>query len=580
MKYALPPLWVRLKQGLSAMFASLSLVLPAFSQGGDVVDELAGRPEFSTLVSLVQQAGLENTLRNADGITVFAPTNAAFAASVPDGELGDILAYHVLPVEAPSSALTEGFAPTLLSGFGVDIDFFRFFAFNFIFVDDARVVRADIEASNGVIHAINRVLDPSVANQPTLLELVNTNPDFSTLASLIDQAGLSSALDGPRDYTVFAPTNAAFETVPSEVLATIAGDPILLRLVLWNHIAAGTLDSSALALAGEVQTFTSLLPIEDGHPLMVGGIDIIGANVPASNGIVHVIDGVLVPKVPQSLVHVASDREDLSTFVTALTASGLAPTFDSIKPDPSYTIFAPDNDAFAALDSETLDQLLANPTGPLADILRLHVVEGTFLAEDLFDGQLLTSLSGETLRVTLGKGVQVNGVPVIEADLRAANGVIHILGGILQPLPTTVADLIAENPQLSTLNTALELSGLDKALADPWGSFTVFAPSNAAFGNLPPGLLDQLLQDPQGDLTDILSYHVVTEKLSAEELINRGWISTLLGPSVTVENRQIRFFFFRFSILEVNGVRVISRDIEADNGTIHIIDGVLLPPAG
>ena len=527
----------------------------------------------------MQQAGLEHTLRSADGITVLAPTNDAFAANVPAGELGDILAYHVLPVEARSSDLTEGFAPTLLKGAGVDISFFRFFIFNFIFVDDARVVTANIEASNGVIHSINRVLDPAVGNQPDLLTLVNTTPEFSTLASLVETAGLESALSGTRDFTVFAPTNAAFAAAAGPELDAVVADVDLLRDVLWNHIARGTLDSSDLAEAGQVQTLTNLLPVMDGHPLMIDGIEVIAANTPASNGIVHTIDGILLPREPVSLVDVASAEHDLSTFVNVLGAAGLAPAFDSPNPQPSYTIFAPDNAAFSALGQETIDQLLADPTGPLADILRLHVVEGSFLAEDLFDGQMFTSLSGESLMVgASGGGVSINGVDVVRPDLQADNGVIHVVRNVLKPLPITVASLIADSRELSTLNTALQLSGLDEALGNPWESFTVLAPNNRAFSAIPRPVLNDLLGDPKGDLSTILRYHVIGENLSADELVDRAWVPTLLGPSVTVQERSFRFFFFNFSILQVNGARVVSRDIEADNGTIHIIESVLEVP--
>jgi len=572
-----------LTRWVASSVAALGLASTAAAQ--NIVDVLADRPEFSTLVSLVQQAGLESTLRNAHGITILAPTNAAFAQNVPAGEVADILQYHVLPVEARSTDLANGLQPTLLSGSSVRVRLRNNFFFRFINVDNSRVTAANIEADNGVIHRINRVLDPAVGNQPTLLETVAGNPDFSTLAGLIQQAGLTRTLNLGGPFTVFAPTNAAFDAIPEEDLQAIASNRRLLRSVLLNHIARGELGQRDLLDEGAVQTLTDKLRISDNRwSLQVDGVDVNNTVDEISNGIVHVVGQVLVPRGPESLVDVASQNHDLSTFVQALGDSGLAPTFDSTRGRPTYTVFAPNNSAFSSLPTSTLNSLLADPTGALADVLRLHVVAGTLTSKDLFDGQILTSLSGGQLLVRVDPhfGVTVNGSLVADPDYHAANGVLHVMGDVISSVPITIADVVRSNPELSTLATALGASGLESVLADAHGDYTLFAPNNAAFAGLPDGTLDGLLMDPRGGLSDVLRYHVVDSSQTSAELLEAGTVATNLGPSVTVQNRRPRFFFFSSffnrNSVEVNGVRVQTANIETDNGIIHIIRGVLLPP--
>jgi uncharacterized surface protein with fasciclin (FAS1) repeats len=336
------------------------------------------------------------------------------------------------------------------------------------------------------------------------------------------------------------------------------------RTVLGRHLPIGPNAESATGLGVDGK------PIDD-------------ADMMASNGIVHVVGEVLVPAAPQSLVDVAVSRGDLSIFVTAVTEAGLVETFDSTERHPSYTIFAPDNGAFAALPEGLLESLLADPTGALAEVLKLHVVEGRLMAANLHDGQVLHALSGGRLKVTISGGeVRINGALVGETDLKAENGVIHVMSDVIGPGPYTIADFVGAQPYLSTLLAALDAAGLVGAVANPEAELTAFAPVDYAFDRLPAGTLETLLSDPSGDLTQILLYHVVDDSLSADELVAAGSATTLQGADVEVSSRSLRFWWWRtpFSIVSINGNRVISADIETDNGTVHLLSGVLLPPAG
>lgn len=586
---------IRMKTVLSVT-TGLALAFTATAE--NIVEKLAGRPEFSTLVTAVTEAGLVDTLASADDITILAPTNDAFA-DIPEEDLTALLAdkdaltrvltYHVLPKNIRFRSFKSGPLPTLLPDSTVEVEVRSFFWgwYRTVRIDEASITRADLRADNGVIHRINKVLDPGYEPLPSILEIAANNPDFSILTSLVSQAGFAQALGSDRsNFTVFAPTNAAFKALGDETLEAVQNDRSLLREILKNHLAKGALESGNLVEAGSVRTLLRLeLPLsEDAESptgFAVGGLPLAVVDIPARNGIVHVVGGVLLPPTPQSLVDVASGREDLSTLVTALGAAELASVFDSTKKWPAYTIFAPNNAAFESLPDGALDSLLADPTGALADTLKLHVVAGRIEAAHLSDGQVLHSLSGDRLNVRIEDGtVSINGSPVAEADLKAENGVIHVIGSVIEREAFTVADLVASKSYLSTLLAALDAAKLTSAVDDPDAELTVFAPIDRAFAALPDGTLEALLADPEGDLKNILLYHVSAGAQSASDLLDSGSAETLLGPELEITSQKLRFWWWRtpYRIVRVNGVRVLASDLQTDNGVVHLLYGVLLPP--
>ncbi|WP_010663505.1 fasciclin domain-containing protein, partial [Marinilabilia salmonicolor] len=229
----------------------------------------------------------------------------------------------------------------------------------------------------------------------------------------------------------------------------------------------------------------------------------------------------------------------------------------------------PTDAAFDALPAGVLDDLLADPTGDLTDILLYHVVAAEALSTSLSDGQVITTMLGKDIEVTItGGDVFINGAQVTVADIETDNGVVHVIDAVLIP-PTTVVDVINDSPDHTTLETALEAAELDIPL-NQTGPFTVFAPTDAAFDALPAGVLDDLLADPAGDLTDILLYHVVAAEALSTSLSDGQVITTMLGKDIEVTITGGDVF--------INGAQVTVADIQADNGVVHVIDAVLTPP--
>lgn len=252
---------------------------------------------------------------------------------------------------------------------------------------------------------------------------------------------------------------------------------------------------------------------------------------------------------------------------------------DDLNGAGPFTVFAPTDDVFAALPEGTLDSLLANPTGDLQDILLYHVASGNIASGDLTDGMTIpTLLEGKNVTIQIepsstGDGtsvVTVNGITVVTADIAASNGVIHVISGVLMP-PKDIVDVAIENSDtFSTLVTAVQEAKLVDTLKSD-GPFTVFAPTNTAFDALPNGTLATLLADPEGELKDILLYHVLDGEYSAASITDGLALKTVQGDEITFSIKD-------GGIVHVNDAKVVTADVDASNGIIHIIDKVLIPP--
>ncbi len=268
----------------------------------------------------------------------------------------------------------------------------------------------------------------------------------------------------------------------------------------------------------------------------------------------------------QTVVDIIANSPDHNTLEAAVIAAELA---DDLSGDGPFTVFAPTDDAFAALPAGLVDQLLADPTGDLAQILLYHVLGAQVLSTDLTDGQAAATLQGDDVTVTINaEGVFINDAKVTVADILADNGVVHVIDAVLLPPVTTVVDIIVNSPDHNTLEAAVIAAGLADDLSGD-GPFTVFAPTDAAFAALPAGLVDQLLADPTGDLAQILLYHVLGAQVLSTDLTDGQAAATLQGEDVTVTINAEGVF--------INDAKVIVADILADNGVVHVIDAVLLP---
>ncbi|MEE4192338.1 MAG: fasciclin domain-containing protein [Halieaceae bacterium] len=571
--------------------SSLTITETAVADGG-----------FETLVTALQATGLDATLDDeTQTFTVFAPTDEAFAelgedtinALLADTDtLSDILLYHVIAGQAVSAETAISLAPGTIEMANGDEAALRFEG-DALFINNSRVVLTDIETANGVIHVIDAVLTPPADMEPalgTIPEVAIAAGDFTTLVAALQATGLDSVLaDEAATFTVFAPTDDAFAMLGDDTIAALLGDTDTLSDILLYHVIAGlAVDSTtAISLAGTAVEMANGdladITLFDGN-LFIDGSQVIITDIAASNGIIHVIDTVMSPPADMepalgTIPEVAIAAGDFTTLVAALQATGL----DAVLADETatFTVFAPTDDAFAALGDDTIAALLGD-TDTLSDILLYHVIAGSAVDSTTAISLASTSVemaNGDLAEITLVDGnLFIDGSQVIITDIAASNGIIHVIDTVMSPpveMTSTLVDVLVADGNFTTLVAALQATGLDATLADESGSFTVFAPNDDAFAKLGTDTINSLLADTD-TLTNILLYHVIVgmEVDSATAISLAGsMVEMANGDSVTLSS-------LTGSDLFVNDSQVIATDIDASNGIAHFIDTVLTPPGG
>jgi uncharacterized surface protein with fasciclin (FAS1) repeats len=276
--------------------------------------------------------------------------------------------------------------------------------------------------------------DPmGVEEEGTIVQVAQEAGSFSTLLAALDAANLTSALEGMGPFTVFAPTDDAFAQIDPDVLNDLIADPDLLARVLTYHVVPGEFTSTDVAGLSSAPTLNGkdVSLSFDGTTVMVDDASVIQANVEASNGIIHVIDQVLVPEPIADIVQTADGAGIFNTLLAAVEAAGLTAT---LKGDGPFTVFAPTDDAFAAIDPDALNALLADPPA-LAAILTYHVVPGALEAADVLASTSLSTVNGADAAISLdGDGKpRIDDAIIIQTDIGARNGIVHIIDRVIFP---------------------------------------------------------------------------------------------------------------------------------------------------
>ena len=272
--------------------------------------------------------------------------------------------------------------------------------------------------------------------------------------------------------------------------------------------------------------------------------------------------------VPNTVYDIISNSVDHTTLKAAIDACSLDGTLSGPGP---FTVFAPTDNAFGNLPPGTVTALL-NDIPALTDILLHHVVGDSVMSGMLSNNQIVTTLLGTDVTVTINSNgdVYIDNAMVTVVDLVGDNGVIHVIDAVMVPVTSSnsVYDIISASPSHTTLKTAIDACNLGGTLSGP-GPFTVFAPTDNAFNNLPAGTVTALLNDIPA-LTDILLHHVVGDSVMSGMLSNNQIVTTLLGTDVTVTINSNGDVY-------IDNAMVTVVDLVGDNGVIHVIDAVLLP---
>ncbi|AUC82118.1 fasciclin domain-containing protein [Lacinutrix sp. Bg11-31] len=443
----------------------------ATSQELNIVQTAQATADLSSLVAAVLEADLATTLSGSGPFTVLAPTNAAFSeflstngwanvTEIPDATLTQVLLNHVISGTVDAATLTAlgvGYTNTLADGAGGNkMSLYFDTSSGVTFNNLGTVTTADISASNGTVHIIDKVL-----TLPSVVDHALSNAGFSNLVAALGAADgdLVTALSGTGPFTVLAPDDTAFGTFLSDNgFANLAAVPTdVLSQVLLNHVISGAISSTDLVGLGNGYTNSlasgagtnamSIYYNTDAGVVFNGISTVTTADVVGTNGIIHAVDTVIgLPTV----VTFATADPNFSTLVSALTTLTPATDFASILSrtatgngdgiDPDFTVFAPTNDAFAAITVPTDEAVLTS-------VLLHHVIGGANVASgDLTPNgdTTATSLEGDNLTVTLpGTGANIadmtdgsgnTDIGIIAVDVQASNGVIHVINKVLLPM--------------------------------------------------------------------------------------------------------------------------------------------------
>jgi transforming growth factor-beta-induced protein len=417
------------------------------AQQRNIVQTAIDDGRFKILVAALKAADLVPALEGPGPFTVFAPPDAAFA-KLPPGAIEDLLkpenkpklvkllTYHVVGGKALTAADILALKPPvkleMLNGLSTEITVNG----GNIKVNNATVIQADVMASNGIIHAVDTVI-----LLPDIVQLAVSDGRFKILVTALTVAQLVLPLEGPGPLTVFAPTDAAFAKLPPGVINDLLrpdNRPKLIKLLTY-HVVGGKALTAADIIAMNPPFKLKMLNnmttqiTKDGDNIKVNDATVIQADVIAMNGIIHAVDTVIIPP---DIVQIASADDRFKILVTALKAADLVLPLESYGP---FTVFAPTDDAFAKLPPGTIDDLLKPENKPkLIKILTYHVVGGSAITAAAILAKNrpfpLLMMNGDTTHITTNGGnIIINDANVIQADVIASNGVIHVIDTVLLP---------------------------------------------------------------------------------------------------------------------------------------------------
>ncbi len=419
--------------------------------------------------------------------------------------------------------------------------------------------------------------EPKEEETNTIVDIAVSEASFSILVDALTKANLVSALNGTTEYTVFAPTNSAFEALLKDLGASSLDDIPAddLKEILLYHVVEGSNSSTSLSTG----YYSSISPKQDDYyysiyfnkeDLKINGLaKVTQANVMADNGIIHIIDKVIMPA---SITDHAIANPGLSSLTAAVVKAELATTLDDAT--KNFTVFAPTNDAFTMLFDDlnaTLDDLSKEDLTP---ILLYHVVDAFVPASMVTTGYVNALATGQennlSINIQVDNSVVMlnNNAKVVLTDVVAKNGIVHVIDKVI--LPGTVVDIAINNNAFSILVEAVVKAELAETLSGD-GAFTVFAPTNTAFEALFSTLegVTSIADLSKEALTPILLAHVVNGNVRSGDLTS-GTVSTLnMEKSISVDVSD--------GVSIDNSISVVIADVQGSNGVVHAIDKVIVP---
>ncbi|XP_058506371.1 transforming growth factor-beta-induced protein ig-h3 isoform X2 [Solea solea] len=516
----------------------------------------------STTQMYSDRAELKDDLQGPGSFTFFAPSNAAWAAlpteildalvSNVNIELLNALHYHMVNHRLTSEELKHGSSFTsMYQDFDVHV---HHYSNGIVTVNCARLIKPDQHATNGIVHVVDRVITAISNNVNTFIDV---DEDLETLRTAIAAAGLTTMLESEGQFTIFAPTNEAFEKMPQQTLNRILGDPVALRDLLNYHILKQMRCAESIVSGTPMETLQgTVLEVGcDGDHMTLNGKAIVTkTDQLGTNGVVHYINELLVPDSAKTLLELA-EGSSVSTATRLFVQAGLSPQLGGSE---ALTLLVPLNEAFKDVSmSPDMKKLMTN-----------HVLKERLSSKSLYDGQKLDTLGGISLRVFVYRNnLCIENVCIAAHDKTGRFATMFTVDKVLAPPTGTIMDVLKADDRFSLLVGAIQTAGMTELLHQQ-GALTFFAPTNDAFNALPRPELNQLLRDQQ-QLWAVLRSHVGEGVLVSGGVSSHTRVQPLQGDKLELGVRNYTVY--------VNKIPVTDADLMATNGVVHAVDNIVKP---
>ncbi|KAL6473164.1 hypothetical protein MHYP_G00193520 [Metynnis hypsauchen] len=506
-----------------------------------------------------------------------------------NNELYNTLRYHMVNKRLLTKDLKNDMSlESMYNNLGLYINHY---SNGIVTVNCARIINANQVATNGVVHVIDRVIS-AVGN--TIKEVINNHEELGSLSAAFNvESSLLEQLGEPGHYTVFAPTDEAFDKVDREVIERVLGDKNVVQALLKYHVLSSVQCSEAIMAGLQYETMEgSSIEIGcDGDSLTVNGIKmVLKKDIVTRNGVIHLIDQVLMPDSAKQVTELISGSQ--STFSDMVSELGLSA---AMRPEAQYTLLVPLNGAFNE-EVMSMDQRL------LKIILENHILKLKVTLSELYNGQLLETLGGKFLRVFVYRtAVCIENACMVRGSKEGSNGALHLLTSLIKLPTTTVYEMLEADGRFTVFLSLMEMAGLTDMLKQE-GGYTVFAPTDDAFDGLTEEDMTLLTSDVNA-LRTILLYHFsngvfinggleggVTNLLKTIQgnnlqvmsgkyngvFINGGLEGGVTNLLKTIQGNNLQVMSVNNSI-QVNSVDVPGNDLMASNGVVHVVKTLLYP---
>ncbi|CAL8265532.1 unnamed protein product [Merluccius merluccius] len=509
---------------------------------------------------------MKEELTGKGSFTMFAPSNEAWEQLDPlmkaglvtnvNMELYNALHYHMVKRRLLTKDLKNDMTVTsMYNDLGLYINHY---SNGIVTVNCARILHGNQVATNGVVHVVDRVVS-SVSN--TIKDILEYDDNLTSFNSVAFASGVMEKLGQPGHYTLFAPTNEAFEKLGSGYLERIMGDKKVISALVNYHLLNSVQCGEAI-MAGTVYETVDGGTIEigcDGDSLTVNGIKmVLKKDIVTTNGVIHLIDQVLVPDSAKEVMELVGDTQ--STFTDMVAELGLSA---ALGPETEYTLLAPVNAAFTD-EAMRMDQSL------LKEILESHILKLKVTLSELYNGQQLETLFGNLLRVFIYRtAVCIENACMLRGGKEGRNGALHLMRSLIKPARKSIYEILVADGRFKIFLSLMESAGLTQMLEQE-GAYTVFAPTDDAFDGLSKEDLKLLTGDVNA-LRTILLYH-----FSNGVFINGGLEGGVTNLLKTVQGQNLQVLSVNNSI-HVNSVDVPDTDLMATNGVVHVVKNILYP---